>query len=144
MLANTAQVLVNPNAQKKYLKVEEKKDTSKNKYTRIHNARERLWELQFYCKQDESCNGWTVFQYYELVCLISNVTQYFEYIHEEWFMQYYTFLFHQLLIDLKRNIRIFAQYESNVINDAHIQFVYMNAIYPLEKVQIQLNEEKKM
>ena len=138
------QVLVKPSAQEQYLNIVEKKDTNIDKYKRIHNARERLWELQFYCEQDESCNGWTVFQYYELVCLIRNVTQYFEYIHEEWFMQYYTFLFHQLLIDLKRNIRIFAQYESNVINDAHIQFVYINAIYPLENVEIQLKEEKKM
>ena len=138
-----AQILVNPNAQKKYFNIEGKKDTNTNKYVRVHNAKERLWELQFYCKQDESCNGWNVFQYYELVSLIENVTQYCEYINEDWFIPYYNFLFYQLLVDLKRNIKIFSKYESNVINDAHIKFVYMYAIHPLENMFRETNQKKK-
>ena len=125
------------------LNIKDKYDENKSNDVRVVNAKERLWELKFYCEQDDSCNGWTVFQYYELVCLIKNVTQYYDFIKEEWFVQYYRFLFEQLLEDLERNIKIFARYESNVINDAHIKFVYINAILPLRNMYASIiNNEK--
>lgn len=110
----------------------------------INNAKERLWELEFYCKQDDSCNGWSIQQYYEVVTLITNIYQYIDFINTNWFKQYHKFLFINLLNDIKRNIKMFEKYKNNIINKAHIHYVNTNAIGILEIMKKKVNNKEQI
>ena len=78
---------------------------TKSQMEKVKLVKQRLWNLEFYCSQDQGCGGWSLNAFWDLFPMIQDVYTNRDMMFEPWFTKYHTFLFTRLLSDLKMNLR---------------------------------------
>ena len=78
---------------------------TKNQMQKVKLVKQRLWNLEFYCSQDQGCGGWPLNSFWDIFPMIDDVYANRDMMFEPWFAKYHTFLFTRLLPDLKMNLR---------------------------------------
>ena len=71
----------------------------------VNFVKQRLWNLEFYCSQDQGCGDWPLNSFWDIFPMIDTIYTNRDMMFEPWFAKYHTFLFTRLLRDLKMNLR---------------------------------------
>ena len=78
---------------------------TKEQMQKVRLVKQRLWNLEFYCSQDQGCGGWPLNSFWDMFPMIQDIYSNRDMMFEPWFAKYHTFLFTRLLPDLKMNLR---------------------------------------
>ena len=123
---------------------------TKDQMQKVNNVKARLWNLEFYCSQDQGCGGWPLNSFWDLIPMIEVVYNNRDMMFEPWFAKYHNFLFKRLLSDLKMNLRWYLDKQMQRPGGA-TSFVYQQAdqiqklaINPLEEMKKAYNNKRKV
>ena len=115
---------------------------------KVKLVKQRLWNLEFYCSQDQGCGGWPLNSFWDMFPMIDDVYANRDMMFEPWFAKYHTFLFTRLLSDLKMNLRWYLDNQMQRPGGADM-FVYQQAdkiqklaINPLEEMKKVYNNKR--
>ena len=114
---------------------------TKEQMQRVKRVKNRLWNLEFYCSQDQGCGGWPLNTFWDMFPMIENIYTNREMMFEPWFAKYHDFLFKRLLPDLKMNLRWYLDNQMQRPGGANA-FVYEQADN-IQKLAINPLEEMK-
>ena len=121
---------------------------TKEQMQKVNRVKQRLWNLEFYCSQDQGCGGWSLNSFWDMFPMIEYIYTNREMMFEPWFTKYHNFLFKRLLPDLRMNLRWYLDNQMQRPGGADT-FVYQQAdqiqklaIDPLEEMKKAYNNKR--
>lgn len=121
---------------------------TKEQMQKVNRVKQRLWNLEFYCSQDQGCGGWPLNSFWDMFPMIEYIYTNREMMFEPWFTKYHNFLFKRLLPDLRINLRWYLDNQMQRPGGANA-FVYQQAdqiqklaIDPLEEMKKAYNNKR--
>ena len=114
---------------------------TKDQMQKVKIVKQRLWNLEFFCSQDQGCGGWPLNTFWDMFPMIEDIYTNRDMMFEPWFAKYHNFLFKNLLSDLKMNMRWYLENQMDRPGGA-TSFVYQQ-VDKIQKLAINPLEEMK-